>query len=162
MCFGAGSRTLDDVAGTIVVGVDGSPASAAALRWAVEEAELRGARVVAIHAWTFIPPAPVAEPGLIPLPPADLAGTLEAEREAAERELAAAVSEAFPKGAPVEIEERLVEDAPADALVADSDSAELVVVGSKGRTGLASVLLGSVSRHVVSHAHCPVVVVKTR
>ena len=60
----------------------------------------------------------------------------------------------------VEIEQKLVEDDAGDALVAESASAELVVVGSHGRTGLKAALLGSVSRHVVSHAACPVVVVK--
>jgi nucleotide-binding universal stress UspA family protein len=150
------------VSGTIFVGVDGSPASVAALRWAVAEAELRDARVVAIHAWTFVPPAPIAEPGMIPMPGMDYTGQLDAERAAAEAELEAAIVSAFPDGPPVEIESRLAEDDAAEALVAESDSAELVVVGSSGRTGLKSVLLGSVSRHVVQHARCPVVVVKEK
>jgi nucleotide-binding universal stress UspA family protein len=104
----------------------------------------------------------MAEPGMIPLPSGDLAGTLEAERAAADAELEAAVSEAFPGGAPLPIEKRLVEDDPSDALVAEGEAADLVVVGSSGRSGLASVLLGSVSRHVISHARCPVVVVKAQ
>lgn len=148
------------MAGTIVVGVDGSPPAREALRWAVQEGELRGAAVVALHAWTFVPPAPIAEPGLIPLPPADLEGALEAESNAAQAELDAAIADALPPAAAAQVERRLVEDAPADALVAASAEAELVVVGSSGRAGLASVLLGSVSRHVASHALCPVVVVK--
>lgn len=149
------------MAGSIVVGVDGSPPSLAALRWAADEAALRDARLVALHAWTFVPPAPIGEPGLIPVPAADLPGQLEAERAAAEAELESALAEAFPERAAVDIEERLVEEPAGDALVAAAEEADLVVVGSSGRSGLASVLLGSVSRHVVQHARSPVVVVKT-
>jgi len=149
------------VAGTIVVGVDGSPPSIAALRWAAEEAALRDARIVAIHAWSFVPPAPLAEPGMIPLPAADLTAQLEAQRKAAEEEFETAVAEAIPAGS-LEIEKRLVDDGPGDALVAAATNADLLVVGSSGKSGLASVLLGSVSRHVISHGRCPVVVVKER
>ncbi len=51
---------------------------------------------------------------------------------------------------------------PAKRSLSEAEAADLVVVGSSGHGGLASVLLGSVSRHVVSHASCPVVVVKER
>jgi nucleotide-binding universal stress UspA family protein len=148
------------VPGTIVVGVDGSPPSVAALRWAAEEAALRDARLVAVHAWTFVPPAPIAEPGMIPIPAVDLAPQLGAERAAAEAELDAAISEAFPGEPPLDIERRLAEDSAGEALVTEGKNADLLVVGSSGKSGLASALLGSVSRHVVSHARCPVVVVK--
>ena len=146
--------------GTIVVGIDGSPASVAALRWAADEAELRGARLVAIHAWAFVPPAPMVEPGMVPMPAMDYAGTLEAERTAVEEELDALFVEAFPDGPAVSIERRLVEADPGEALEAESRDADLVVVGSRGRSGIAAALLGSVSRHVLHHAACPVVVVK--
>lgn len=146
--------------GTIVVGVDSSPAARAALRWAAEEARLRNAQLVAVHAWSYVPPPPIAEPSLIPLSASDLTGTLEAEREAAQAELESALAEAFPDPAPVEIERRLVEGDPADALEAAAREADLLVVGSRGRSGIATALLGSVSRHVVDHAACPVVVVK--
>jgi nucleotide-binding universal stress UspA family protein len=149
-----------DVPGTIVVGVDGSKASRAALRWAAEEAGFRDARLVAVSAWTFVPPAPLAEPGMVPMPSSDLPGQLDAERAAAEEELDAVLSETFPEGAPVEIERKLVEGDPADVLEAEAEQADLVVVGSRGRSGIAAALLGSVTRHVVDHAACPVVVVK--
>jgi nucleotide-binding universal stress UspA family protein len=148
------------MAGTIVVGVDGSPASNEALRFAAEEAELRGWKLVAVHAWVYVSPAPpLAEPGLVPMP-VDIAGDLDTMREAAEAELDAALAEVFPQGAPVEIERRLVEDDPAIALEREAKGADLVVVGSRGRSGIAAAILGSVSRHVVDHASGPVVVVK--
>jgi len=146
--------------GTIVVGVDGSEPSLAALRFGAEEAELRHARLVAVHAWVFIPPVALGEPGLVPIPTADLPGQLEAQRDAAEAELEAALAEAFAGGAPVEIERKLVEDDPGHALERESKTADLLVVGSRGRSGITAALLGSVSRHVVDHAVCPVVVVK--
>lgn len=149
------------MAGTIVVGVDGSPPSLEALRWGAEEARLRDARLVALHAWAFIPPAPLAEPGLAPIPAADIPGQLEAQGDAAEAEFAAAIEQAFPEGPPVEIERRLVEDDAGEALENESKSADLVVVGSRGRSGITAALLGSVSKHVVDHAACPVVVVKS-
>jgi nucleotide-binding universal stress UspA family protein len=146
--------------GTIVVGVDGSAPSQAALRWAADEAKLRDARLVVIHAWVFVPPAPLAEPGLMPLPTADLPAQLEAQRDAAEAELGAAVEYVFPESPPVEMERKLVEDNAGEALEMESRSADLVVVGSRGRSGIRAALLGSVSEHVVHHAACPVVVVK--
>lgn len=146
--------------GTIVVGVDGSAPSVAALRWAAEEAALRDARLVAVHAWTFVPPGPIAEPGMMPMPGADFGQQLDTERAAAEAELDGAIFAAFPGQPPVEIERKLAEDSAGEALVSEGKDADLLVVGSSGRSGLASVLLGSVSRHVVSHARCPVVVVK--
>lgn len=148
--------------GTIVVGVDGSDAARAALRWAAEEARLRDARLVAVHAWAFVPSAPIGDPGMIAIPAGDLTGQLEAESEAASAELAGAIANALGEATDVEIETKLVEDDPGDALVAESEVADLVVVGSHGKSGLRAALLGSVSRHVVDHAKCPVVVVKPR
>ena len=146
--------------GTIVVGIDGSPASKAGLRWAAEEAALRAARLVVIHAWSFVPPAPLAEPGLVPMPAIDYAGTIEAERNAVVEELDAEFAEVFPGGVPASVERKLVEGDAGEALEDASRDADLVVVGSRGRSGIAAALLGSVSRHVLDKAACPVVVVK--
>jgi nucleotide-binding universal stress UspA family protein len=146
--------------GTILVGVDGSKASQAALRFAADEARLRDAKVVAVHAWTFVSAAQIGDPGLMPVPAGDLPGLLDAEREGAEIALRGAVEEAFGGKPPLEIEHRLVEGDAAESLVAEAMGADLVVVGSRGRGGLASALLGSVSSHVIHHAACPVVVVK--
>jgi nucleotide-binding universal stress UspA family protein len=150
------------VPGRIVVGVDGSPPSITALRWGAAEAQLRQATLVALHAWTFVVPAPTAEPGLIGAPPADFAGSLEAFREAAEAELREAIEKAFKDGPPLEIEQLLVEESAGEALVAAGEDADLLVVGSSGKSGLASVLLGSVSKHAITHASCPVCVVRER
>jgi nucleotide-binding universal stress UspA family protein len=148
------------MAGTIVVGVDGSAASLEALRWAAEEARLRRARVVALHAWVFVPAAPIGDPGMIAIPAGDLVGQLEAETEAARTEVADAVTQVFGSEPDVEVEQRLTENEPGEALVAESETADLVVVGSHGRSGLRAAILGSVSRHVFEHARCPVVVVR--
>jgi len=144
----------------IVVGVDGSGASHEALRWAADEARLRSAPVVAVYAWSFIPTQAIGDPGVLAMPAGDLAGQLGAERDAARGLLEDAVSEALGSEPGIEVEQKLVEGEAGDALVAEGASAELLVVGSHGRSGLKAALLGSVSRHVVSHATCPVVVVK--
>jgi nucleotide-binding universal stress UspA family protein len=147
------------MSGTIVVGIDGSEASREALRWAVEEAKLRDARLVAVHAWSFVPAQPLGEPGMLAVPAGDLAGQLSAESDAATTALDSAV-DAASGGAGVEIEKKVVEEDPGEAIISAAADADLIVVGSHGRTGLKAALLGSVSRHVVDHAQCPVVVVK--
>jgi nucleotide-binding universal stress UspA family protein len=149
------------VSGTIVVGVDGSDASGDALRWAAEEARLRSSSLVAVHAWSFVPPQPIGDPGMLAMPAGDLPGQLDAESEAARISLDNAVAGILGADAGVEVERKLVEGDAGEALVAESKEAELVVVGSHGRSGFKAAILGSVSRHVVDHAACPVVVVKT-
>jgi nucleotide-binding universal stress UspA family protein len=148
------------MSGTIVVGVDGSDASRDALRWGAEEARLRNARLAAVHVWSFVPPAPLGDPGMLAMPAGNLAGQLGAESEAATSALEVAVTDALGTDSTVEIDRRVVEGDAGEALVAEGANADLIVVGSHGRTGLKAALLGSVSRHVVDHATCPVVVVK--
>ena len=146
--------------GTILVGVDGSPASHEALRWAAQEAELRSARLVAVHVWAYVSVAPLGDPGMIPMPAVDLPGQLEAERDAANADFDQAIAEVLGSGSTIELEKRLVEGDPGEVLVSASAAADLVVVGSHGRSGFRAALLGSVSRHVIDHAVCPVVVLK--
>jgi nucleotide-binding universal stress UspA family protein len=148
------------MAGTIVVGVDGSASSLAALRWAADEAKLRDARLVAVYAWGYPALVAVPGPGLAPLPEPDLAGQAEALREAAEAELDEALSAAFSGDPPVRIERKVVEGDAEDVLERESTSADLLVVGSRGRSALAAALLGSVSEHLIGHAACPVVVLR--
>ena len=149
------------MSGTIVVGVDGSEASQEALRWAVEEAKLRDAGIVAVHAWSFVPPQPLGEPGMLAIPAGDLAGQLSAESEAATTALDDAIDTALRDDPSVAIERKVVEGDAGEAIISEAADADLIVVGSHGRTGLKAALLGSVSRHVVDLAKCPVVVVKS-
>lgn len=150
------------VSGVIVVGVDGSETSRAALRWAAEEARLRSARLVAVYAWAFIAPQPIGDPGMLAVPAGNLPGQLDAESDAAQVALDDAVEAVLGADSGIEVQRKLVERDAGEALVAESAEADLVVVGSHGRSGFRAALLGSVSRHVVDHSKCPVVVVKQR
>jgi nucleotide-binding universal stress UspA family protein len=138
--------------GLIVVGVDGSEESKAALRWAVEEARLRGAAVRVVHAWT-------ARPVLVPGSPL-LAGDWELVRKAAEDFAHGCVADAIDHPNDLEVTVDAVHGVPAVALVQAARGAELLVVGSCGHGGFAGLLLGSVSQQCVHHAPCPVVIVR--
>jgi nucleotide-binding universal stress UspA family protein len=133
----------------IVVGVDESPAADDALDWAAAEAEMRGASLVVLHAWTY--PYEGWRTGVAE--PRD-----EMKLDAA-RVLDAAVHRVQAAHPLVVVHARLVEDGPTDALVDASAAADLVVVGTRGRGGFRASLLGSVSRSVIFHASCPVAVI---
>jgi nucleotide-binding universal stress UspA family protein len=150
---------LGRVAGVIVVGVDTPETSGDAIRWAADEARLRGATLLAVHAWIYVPPASPADAAFSGAMPSDAIDVMRIERDAAERALAEAVAAV---AGDVPVEPVLVEDAAKNALVDASKDVDLVVVGTHGRGGLAAALLGSVSRHVAQHAHCPVVIVRPR
>jgi nucleotide-binding universal stress UspA family protein len=150
------------VSGVIVVGVDGSETSHDALRWAAEETRLRSARLVVVHAWSFIPMQPIGDPGMLAVPAGDLPGQLEAESAGARIALDDAVDAVLGAGTEIDVKRKLVERDAGEVLVSESADADLVVVGSHGRSGFKAALLGSVSRHVVDHSKCPVVVVKQR
>jgi nucleotide-binding universal stress UspA family protein len=133
--------------GQIVVGVDGSAHATAALRWAVEEAVLRGAEVVALCAWEF--PHALNPVTMLTID----ADPFVADAEAALDRAVTAIGET-----PVEITSRVVEGAAALRLAEASVDAELVVVGSRGRGGFSGLLLGSVSQHLAAHARGPVLI----
>ena len=142
----------------IVVGLDGSEHGAAALRFAAEEAELRDASLVVVHAWTYVPLAPIQSGyDTMEMPPALVAGDLEREEEDARRLVDEALA-TLPTDLPVE--KRIVAGGPAEAILDEAQGATLVVVGSRGHGRLAAALLGSVSSRVIEHAPCPVVVVR--
>lgn len=138
----------------IVAGVDGSPSSMTALRWAVRQAGLTGAAVDAVTAWNY-----PANAGGYGWAPTGMEGSFDVQ-ENAEKTLADAISSTVDPGSTVEIRSLVVEGIPAQVLLDASDGADLLVVGSRGHGGFAEALLGSVSQHCVHHAHCPVVVIR--
>jgi nucleotide-binding universal stress UspA family protein len=143
---------------TIVVGIDGSDVSREALRWAIDEARVHGARVTAVHAWE--PPAPVAE--VAPMPTIDLVDFVPEFRDAAGKLVSNVVEEIVGDDASVTVEPIAVEGSPAEALIDAARNARLVVVGSRGHGGFTALLLGSVSHKVAQHALCPVVIHRAR
>jgi nucleotide-binding universal stress UspA family protein len=136
--------------GRIVVGVDGSVPSKAALGWAIRQAELTGAMVEAVIAWHH--PGNYGYPVTVP-DDADY-------RKLAAKVVADAIAEVAAPAGPVEIRPKVVEGNPAAALLATSAGAELLVLGSRGHGGFVEALLGSVSQHCVHHATCPVVIIR--
>jgi nucleotide-binding universal stress UspA family protein len=136
----------------IVVGVDGSPTSRQALRWAVGQAALTGATVEAVHALEI----PVTD-GWAPM--FDLVEHLS---KAAEHMLAGAVAETARAHPTVVVRARVIEGHPATVLLSAAEGADLLVLGSRGHGGFVGALLGSVSQHCAHHATCPVVIIRDR
>jgi len=133
----------------IVVGVDGSAPSKAALAWAISQARLTGAVVEAVIAWES--PALTRYPNLMPdVDWEDLAAQV----------LGDAVAEVAGSAGPVEIENKIMKGNAAQVLLAESAGADLLVVGNRGFGGFAGALLGSTGQHCVHHATCPVVVIR--
>jgi nucleotide-binding universal stress UspA family protein len=152
--------------GTIVVGVDGSAGSDAALRWALGEARLRGSNMRVVHAYQR-PLLPLVDAGLGPAggaaAPAVLTDDVEKLREAAEREALTLIDEAIGRADGsstdgIQIERSAVEGPAAQVLIESARGAELLVVGSRGRGGFLGLLLGSVSQQCAHHPPCPVVI----
>ncbi|MDQ1512398.1 MAG: hypothetical protein QOC59_240 [Microbacteriaceae bacterium] len=133
----------------IVVGVDGSADSVAALRAGAWAAAVRGGTLTAVTAWT----APLVY-GKAPTVVPDL-------EEAAEATLRRAIEEAFHGNRLVPLGAIVREGTAAGALVAESQEADLLVVGSRGHGGFPGLLLGSVSMACTMHARCPVLVMHT-
>ncbi|WP_030176677.1 universal stress protein [Spirillospora albida] len=133
--------------GAVVVGVDGSPASLAALELAFAEAHLHRAAVRAVLAW----PA-YAEAGTLPLVDIEGLRGLAGERLAA---LVAPLEERYP-GVPVRTD--VVTGAPREVLLDAAEGAGLLVVGTRGLGGFRGLLLGSVSHALLHHAPCAVAV----
>jgi nucleotide-binding universal stress UspA family protein len=134
----------------IVVGVDGSGSSKAALRWAIRQAKLTGSSVEAVTAWRY-PAAYGLAPG------AESLFDFEANAKNALVEALAEVSGLEPD---VPVRPLVTEGLAAEVLLHEAEGADLLVVGSRGHGGFASALLGSVSMYCVLHAHCPVLVLR--
>ncbi|MFC3495777.1 universal stress protein [Glycomyces rhizosphaerae] len=140
---------LENGRGVIVVGVDGSKSSRLALEWALRQAEVTRAKVIAVQAW--VAPIDYATGGLL-IPEEQWIANARASLESI-------VSHASAERPLVPIEQRVVAGHPATVLVNQAEGADLLVVGNRGHGAFAGALLGSVSRHVVHRAPCPVVVV---
>jgi nucleotide-binding universal stress UspA family protein len=138
----------------IVVGVDGSECSRSALRFALEEAHVRRTKLRIAVVWHV--PLAAYGAGWAPPPP----GLTEDAEIAAGEVLAEALELAKANGADLEIEPVLREGQPANVLVEEAASADLLVVGSRGWGGFRELMLGSVSQQCAHHAHCPVVIVR--
>ncbi len=141
----------------IVVGVDGSAGSTAALRWAVAEAQLRGTEVHLVMAWQHPESYGAATVWAMMMDHSE-ADTRQVMADAAEVEVSRLGKEAR-QGQSLDITWEAVEGHPAEVLVRAAEEASALVVGSRGQGGFIGALLGSVSQHVVAHARCPVIVV---
>ncbi|HET8752311.1 MAG TPA: universal stress protein [Gaiellaceae bacterium] len=141
----------------IVVGVDQSEQAKKALRFALEEAKLRNAKLRVVHAWQY---GTIGATGIEGFYPPVVGADVNDVHEAAERALEETLREQLADTDSVEVERRVVEGPPAGVLVNQSRDADLLVVGSRGHGGFTELLLGSVSQQVSHHAACPVVIVR--
>lgn len=134
----------------MVVGVDGSERARAALKWAARYARESDVPLEVVVAWQF----PTSFGYAVPLP-SDWDPEEDA-RDLLDRE----VREALGPEPGIAVETEVVEGRPGQVLLDASKAASVVVVGNRGRGELSGALLGSVSAYLVTHAHCPVVVVR--
>lgn len=140
-----------DPHGPVVVGVDGSPLSEAALAYAFDTAAARGVGLVAVHAWSD----GLLDPSLAAL--VDWS-EMESDETALLAERLAGWSSRYPD---VAVERVVRRDRPANALLEQAEKAQLVVVGSRGRGSVAGLILGSVSHALLHRSPCPVVIVRS-
>ncbi|MFF4618796.1 universal stress protein [Nonomuraea jabiensis] len=136
----------------VVVGVDDSPQCEPALAYAFERAKLRGSALRVVHAWQL--PVHAFAPEIV----YDMDEIRTAQHEVV-RDRVKIFSGDYPE---VKVVEDVQSAHPVEALTQASERADLLVVGSHGRGAVGSMLLGSVSRGVLHHAHCPVAVVRAR
>ncbi|MEI4272172.1 universal stress protein [Klenkia sp. LSe6-5] len=132
----------------IVVAVDGSAPSREALRWGVRQAHLVGGVVQAVTAWTY---PDLYGWGAVGAP--DWAANAREQQDAA-------VSAALDPADATAVVRQVLEGLTARVLLDAAAGADLLVVGSRGHGAFAGMVLGSVSLHLVTHAPCPVVVVR--
>lgn len=134
----------------VVVGIDGSTSGEAALRVAIEEARLRHADLEVVHA------IHVRRTDTLPL---GAGGDIAEDAEDEGKDWLDSVLAGFDHTGIPRVEGLLARGDPAHALLRYAEGAEVLVVGTRGRGAIASAVLGSVSRHVLHHAKCPVIVV---
>lgn len=133
----------------VVVGVDGSPGSVAALKWGARVAAAVGASVQAVTAWHY--PTTYGAPMYLDSWRPDVD---------AEKVLEEALDEAFGSHRPPGLLTSVAPGTPREVLLEASKGARLLVVGSRGHGGFAGLLLGSVSAAVAEHAECAVLVAR--
>lgn len=143
--------------GRVLVGVDGSNLSTAAIGFAFEEASLRAVGLTALHAWQ--PPVVAGEEAFAPV--AAQQQDLSELRDTQAALLTRSIEPWRTRYPHVDIRELTVQSTASHALIHESAGAELLVVGSRGRGGFAGLLLGSVSHAALHHARCPVAVART-
>jgi len=140
----------DERSERIVVGIDGSGPSRAALAWAAAQAALTAAPLTVVTSWSY----PTSSGFLVTWPDGvDFGADARTEQDESVRDVlgsepAIAVSTA------------VIEGNPSLVLVEESKTASLIVVGSRGHGAFTGMLLGSVSEFLATHAHCPVVIVR--
>ncbi|MCK9874946.1 universal stress protein [Frankia sp. Ag45/Mut15] len=137
----------------VVVGVDGSPNSLAALVWAAAEADLRGVELIAVHAWFAALPVPFAAT------PVEITQVLGDQAATVLDEAIARVHDELPAG--LRPQRRTVPCSPSQALLAAGKECDLVVVGARGHGGFAELLLGSVSHQCMIHSAVPVAIIRS-
>lgn len=132
----------------IIVGVDGSPSSNAALEWAAQEAEIRGAILELIHAWNY--------PNLGYGGYVAVLEDFEKDASALLDEVVASVRKSYPN---LKLVSSLIQGPTAQTIMDRAKEADMVVVGSRGRGGFSGLLLGSVGQQLVHHCPAPVVII---
>lgn len=131
----------------VVVGVDGSAHSDAAVRWALGEAELRGGEVTAVYAWQ--------------MPFVSMPGAFDRdELEKAAKEFLIGTLASIERSPAVPLRPLVAEGDPAESLINVCEGADILVLGTRGRSPFAGLVLGSVSQRCAAAAHCPVLLVK--
>jgi nucleotide-binding universal stress UspA family protein len=138
----------------VVVGSDGSPGSEPAVAEGFRQADARRLPLTVVHAWQL----DFAGAGWTPEDSERVRDEVAEQERALAAEAVSGWGEKYPD---VELRQVVLNAHPVEALVDHSRDAELVVVGSRGRGGFRGMLLGSVSRDVLGHAHCPVMVVRS-
>ncbi|MDF3140308.1 MULTISPECIES: universal stress protein [unclassified Streptomyces] len=134
--------------GPVVVGLDGSAASVTAAWWAAREARDRHLPVLLLHSWT-------TQPLNVPIPQ-----EARSKQRYGEQVLRRTEAELLHRYADLSLTTELISEPAAQALLDRSESASLLVLGSRGHGSMAGFLLGSISLHVLGLAQCPAVTVR--
>ena len=142
--------------GGVVVGDDGSVGAARAVRYGLEEARRRGTDLHVIRAWSIVS---TSRP--LDVPPG-FAASLSEYESAAMVEETSRVEHLLGTDVDVKVHVHCVHSPAAQALIAASETADVIVVGSRGLGGFRSLVLGSVAEQCIRHASGPVIVVRDR